>query len=248
MLEFVSRKIPLGEHRQLSYMATLFARAWQDGHNEGNELLQSWASRGLMFCEQVALDSGRCQLGWMLTGLQPPDFHLLAQHKRRAHVQPFSTLAKPTWAAACLSYLKEMSYLEGRMNSGPLAVDTRRAPRRGERLRPPPLPQSQGKSQVWRHRREVMPTTASIPSLAPSALPRPSGGFIKLYHKVSERAELVRGASQQRRVPVCMLLREPREAEAPDPSLSGPRRLWFPARRLARLKGFNCTQLSSEGL
>ena len=117
MLEFVSRKIPLGEHRQLSYMATLFAHAWQDGHNEGNELLQSWASRGLMFCEQVALDSGRCQLGWMLTGLQPPDFHLLAQHKRRAHVQPFSTLAKPTWAAACLSYLKEMSYLEGRMNS-----------------------------------------------------------------------------------------------------------------------------------
>ena len=78
MLEFVSRKIPLGEHRQLSYMATLFAHAWQDGHNEGNELLQSWASRGLMFCEQVALDSGRCQLGWMLTGLQPPDFHLLA--------------------------------------------------------------------------------------------------------------------------------------------------------------------------
>ena len=70
-----------------------------------------------MFCEQVALDSGRCQLGWMLTGLQPPDFHLLAQHKRRAHVQPFSTLAKPTWAAACISYLKEMSYLEGRMNS-----------------------------------------------------------------------------------------------------------------------------------
>ena len=113
----MSRKIPLGEHRQLSYMATLFAHAWQDGQNEGNELLQSWASRGLMFCEQVALDSGRCQLGWMLTGLQPPDFHLLAHHKRRAHVQPFSTLAKPTWAAACISYLKEMSYLEGRMNS-----------------------------------------------------------------------------------------------------------------------------------
>ena len=40
-----------------------------------------------------------------------------------------------------------------------------------------------------------------------------------------------------------MLLREPREAAVPVPSLSGPRRLWFPARCLARLKGFNCTQV-----
>ena len=40
-----------------------------------------------------------------------------------------------------------------------------------------------------------------------------------------------------------MLLREPREAAVPVPSLSGPRRLWFPARRLARLKGFNCIQV-----
>ena len=117
MIEFVNRKVPLGDHRQLAYMATLFAHAWQDGHDEGNFLLQSWASRGLMFCEQVELDSGRCQLGWMLTGLQPRDFHLLTQHKRRAHVQPFATLAKPTWAAACISYLKEMSFLEGRVTA-----------------------------------------------------------------------------------------------------------------------------------
>ena len=152
MLEFVKRKIPLGDHRQLSYMATLFAHAWQSGHTSGNVPLQAWASRGLMFCEQVALDGGRCQLGWMLTGLQPPDFHLLSQHRRRAHVQPFATLAKPTWAAACISYLKEMSYLEGRVTGLQTPAASSNAAREEEAdapapRRPPRRPKPKAKPQ-----------------------------------------------------------------------------------------------------
>eukprot|EP00439_Symbiodinium_sp_Y106_P028528 s11085_g3.t1 len=48
----------LGQHRDVAAaVASNAARELgllesQDGHNEGNELLQSWASRGLMFCEQ----------------------------------------------------------------------------------------------------------------------------------------------------------------------------------------------------
>ena len=115
--EFLDKKVALSEHRTLGFMATYLAYAWQSARETGNVGLEAWAGRGVMAIEQMVLDNGRLQTGWLLTGCPEPTFPPNAQLKKQGSMRPFSKLAKPAWAAACLAYMKDLDYLEGRLKA-----------------------------------------------------------------------------------------------------------------------------------
>ena len=78
--------------------------------------MQGFAARLMLFAEQTALDGGKTPLAWLLTGFADPSPHLWSTKKRQG-VKPYSRLAAPTWMAANLAYLKDLDYLETRMNN-----------------------------------------------------------------------------------------------------------------------------------
>ena len=46
---------------------------WEDYRRQGKALGEAWAARGLVMAGQIAVDQGRTQLGFLLSGL--PDIH-----------------------------------------------------------------------------------------------------------------------------------------------------------------------------
>ena len=115
--EFLDKKVALSEHRTLGYLATFMAHGWQAARESGNVELEAWMGRGVMAIEQMILDNGRLQIGWLLTGCPEPVFPPNAQLKRQGSMRPFAKLAKASWAAACLAYVKDLDYLEGRLRA-----------------------------------------------------------------------------------------------------------------------------------
>ena len=68
---------------------------------------------GLVFCEQVAVDSGKYELAWLLTGLQKPPFHLIEKNTK-TYDQPYGQLVDARWMGINLHFLKDIDYLEQR--------------------------------------------------------------------------------------------------------------------------------------
>lgn len=114
---YVERRIPLAEHRLLAHFATLLAEGWAAAYQSGNAEMLGFVGKAMMFTEQVALDQGKLQLGWLLTGYPEPNAQMLFSHKHRPGLKPFSRLAAPSWVSANLAYMKDLDYLEGRMAS-----------------------------------------------------------------------------------------------------------------------------------
>ena len=115
--EFLDKKVALSEHKTLGYLATYLAFQWQAARESRNTEMEAWAGRGVMAIEQMVLDNGRLQIGWLMTGCPEPVFPPNAQLKRQGSMRPFAKLAKPAWAAACLAYVKELDYLEARLKA-----------------------------------------------------------------------------------------------------------------------------------
>lgn len=107
--------IPLAEHRLLAHFATLLAEAWATGHASNNTELLGVVGRMLIFTEQVAIDSGKLQVGWLLTGVAEPPLHLMTTRQKHPGLQPFSRLSAPGWVAANLAYLRDLDFLESRV-------------------------------------------------------------------------------------------------------------------------------------
>ena len=114
---YVERRIPLAEHRLLAHFATFLAEGWAWAYASGNAEMLGFVAKAMVFTEQVALDQGKLQLGWLLTGLPEPNSQLLFSHRHRPGLKPFSRLASPTWVSANLAYLKDLDFLEGRMTA-----------------------------------------------------------------------------------------------------------------------------------
>lgn len=117
MRKYMERRIPLADHRLLAQFACLISEGWAVGYEAGNEQMLGTLGRMMIFVEQCALDSGRSQLAWLLTGLQDPPMHLFVSHRKRPGLEPFSRLSSPAWVSGNLAYLKDLDYIEGRMNS-----------------------------------------------------------------------------------------------------------------------------------
>lgn len=115
--KYMERRMALSEHRLLTYFTAMIAEGWQIGYESGNMEMLGVLSRMLYFVEQTAIDGGRPQMGWLLTGWQEPPFHLLTSSKRMPGLQPYARLCHPSWVSANIAYLKDMDYLEGRLST-----------------------------------------------------------------------------------------------------------------------------------
>ena len=107
----------LGDHRLLTYMAQFMACSWQTAYDHQDELALGLFARGLVMIEQIALDKGRCQFGWLLTGLTEPDLAQISMHKQRLGIKPYAKLAAAPWVAANVAYLRDIDFLETRLRS-----------------------------------------------------------------------------------------------------------------------------------
>ena len=115
MRRYAERRMPLAEHKLLTYVSFLMAEAWATGVGSNNEELMGVAAKVLIFCEQVALDQGRMALGWLMTGQQEPPFQILQSNRKRPGLQPFTRLAAPAWVSANLAYVRDLDMLESKM-------------------------------------------------------------------------------------------------------------------------------------
>lgn len=115
--KYMERRIPLAEHRLLSQMATLVTEGWSVGFQNSDELLMGFMSKMLIFIEQCALDQGRSQFAWLLTGIQEVPAHMLVSSRRKPGMEPFSRLCSPSWISANLQYVRDLDYMEARMST-----------------------------------------------------------------------------------------------------------------------------------
>ena len=115
--KYMERRVPLADHRQLALFATLVSEGWNIGYQSQNTELLGMMGKMMVFIEQCALDAGRSQFAWLLTGLQDPPMHMLVSQKRKPGMEPFSRLCSPSWISANLAYVKDLDYMESRMTS-----------------------------------------------------------------------------------------------------------------------------------
>ena len=115
MRDYVERKIPFAEMKLLTMFGHYLACGWETSYIQKDEVMMGFVSRGLLFIEQAAVDSGRTQMGWLLSGYPDPNWSLTAQNKKRSSLQPFARLAQPSWIAANVAFVKDLDFLEGRL-------------------------------------------------------------------------------------------------------------------------------------
>lgn len=143
--KYMERRIPLADHKMLSHFATLVAEGWSIAHQSNNVELMGTMGRMMIYIEQTALDSGRTQLSWLLTGLQDPPYHLLVNHRRRPGMEPFSRLCAPSWISANLAYVKDLDYIEARMQN--MGKPSKAAIQADEEVQPRAKPKSRPKGK-----------------------------------------------------------------------------------------------------
>jgi len=114
---YFERKVPLGANKGITFFAYLLSKMWEYHELGKHDAAHTLVALGALFCEQTAIDQGRFQIGWLLTGLPQPAFNLTSGNLQRNHEEPYALLANPTWVSANLSYLKDMDYFEQRQRS-----------------------------------------------------------------------------------------------------------------------------------
>ena len=117
MRGFFERKVPLGPMRGLTFFSYIVAKLWEYFEQGRSEDAHTLTALAAIFCEQTAVDGGRYQTGWLLTGLPQPSFNLTQANSQRNQEEPYALLADPTWISANLAYLKDMDYFEQRQRS-----------------------------------------------------------------------------------------------------------------------------------
>ena len=117
MKTYMERRMPLAEHRLLTYMAMMVSESWAVAYNSGDEMMLGSLSRMMWFIEQAAIDSGRLQLAWLLSGHPEPPFHMLVTRKKQPGLQAFSRLCPPSFVSGNLAFLKDLDYIETRLSA-----------------------------------------------------------------------------------------------------------------------------------
>ena len=124
MKQYVEKRIPLADHKLLTYMAQFMACSWQIAFESRNEEAMGLFGRGIMMIEQISLDHGRCQFAWLLTGMVEPNMMQISMNRQRLSLKPYSKLAAAPWIAGNVAFLKDLDYLESRLRSGkPVKAD-----------------------------------------------------------------------------------------------------------------------------
>ena len=98
MRHYLERKVPLKDLKTVQLFSFLLAHMWEDMRRTGNQRGEFWAARGLVMAEQFAVDAGRTQFGWLLSGLPDVDQgHLI---NRKGDLRPYGRLSAAPWIAA----------------------------------------------------------------------------------------------------------------------------------------------------
>lgn len=63
---YIERRVPLSENKLLAHFAVLAAEGWSIAHGSNNIEMKGFLARVLFVIEQVALDGGKLELGWLL--------------------------------------------------------------------------------------------------------------------------------------------------------------------------------------
>ncbi|CAE7201231.1 unnamed protein product, partial [Symbiodinium microadriaticum] len=117
MRHYLERKVPLRDLKTVQLFSFFLAHMWEDMRRTGNQRGEFWAARGLVMAEQFAVDAGRTQFGWLLSGLPDVDQgHLI---NRKGDLRPYGRLSAAPWIAAQVAFLKDVEFLEGRMRNKP---------------------------------------------------------------------------------------------------------------------------------
>ena len=117
MKTYFERRVPLADNRLLAHVAQLAAEGWSIAAASHNIEMQGFLGRMMMFVEQVALDSNKIELGWLMAGFAEPNSHLQFSVKRTPGLKPFTRLASPIWVSANLAFLRDLDYRQARMAS-----------------------------------------------------------------------------------------------------------------------------------
>ena len=143
---YLERRVPLAGHRLLGYVGFLAATGWEQGQASQNKELQAFAARMLFFVEQAAIDAGKLQLAFLMSGFPEPPPQLWSV-QRKSSLKPFSSLMHPAWAAANISYLKDLDFLESKMSTLGKAKDETT----------PEAVWTEGGQKGWRAKRKAKP-------------------------------------------------------------------------------------------
>lgn len=117
MRKYLERRVPLGDHKLLAHVGALVSEGWAIAYLSDNIEMMGFLGRFMLFIEQCALDNGKIDLAWLMTGFAEPSHHLNFPLKKTPGLKPFSRLASPLWVSANLAYLRDLDFLESRMAS-----------------------------------------------------------------------------------------------------------------------------------
>lgn len=125
MRTYMERRMCLADHKLLSYLAMMLSESWAVAFDHQDEIMMGCLAKMFFFVEQASIDNGRLQLAWLLTGMQEPPFHLLTSRRKQPGLQPFARLRPPAWVSGNLAYLRDLDYIEGRLQAlgKPLKLD-----------------------------------------------------------------------------------------------------------------------------
>ena len=112
---YVEKRMPLAEQKLLAMFATMLAETWAVGFEQQDQVLLGSVARMMFFVEQAAIDGGRTQLAWLLSGYSEPAMHMMLSSKKKPGLEPFARLCPASWVSANVSYLRDLDYMESRL-------------------------------------------------------------------------------------------------------------------------------------
>ena len=119
----------------------------------------------LVMLEQMALDQGKVDLGWILSLQQDPPSAVFQDHQHlpTANLRPFSPLADPKWISIALAYVKEQDTLSSKR----LELSKAKPPSGSNLGSPPPaaqkeqLTRKQLRAKQWAEKKAAAAATSS---------------------------------------------------------------------------------------
>ena len=161
---YVERKLPSGDFRTLSLLASFVGHMWQQARETDDNLaLESWASRLMLFIDQTYSEGGETQLSWLLMALPEPNFSVLV--KRASGIRPFSRLCPSLslWMSAYIAFLREMDWLRSRVGAAPPSSQPSNSAKKEEQTELDPAPNPNPK-KPRRPRKPAAKALADAPS------------------------------------------------------------------------------------
>ncbi len=115
MRKYFERRVPLADQKLLAHFASLISEGWALATESENVQMLGFLARAAFFVEQTALDGGRLELSWLLTGFTEPNAQFHFSIKKTPGLKPFSRLIHPLWLSANVAYLRDLDFLENRL-------------------------------------------------------------------------------------------------------------------------------------